>query len=108
MAAGLAAAVAAAATGMPLRRPDRPGSAAAVALAAVVTPGSATNWNAAGIDTFYGIDWNWFEFCFKRGAFMRRSQVSHTTMHNERSIHLDTTVNTVCTNRRTQWVVEKA
>ena len=58
MAAGLAAAVAAAATGMPLRQPDRPGSAAAVALAAVVTPGSATNWNAAGIDTFYGIDWN--------------------------------------------------
>jgi hypothetical protein len=29
-----------------------------VDLAAVVTPGTATNWNAAGIDTFYGLDWN--------------------------------------------------
>jgi PE-PPE domain len=29
-----------------------------VDLSAVVTPGSATNWDAAGIDKFYGLDWN--------------------------------------------------
>lgn len=29
-----------------------------VDLSAVVTPGSATNWDATGIDTFYGLDWN--------------------------------------------------
>ena len=29
-----------------------------VGLSAVVTPGSATNRNATGIDTFYGLDWN--------------------------------------------------
>ncbi|MGB3481579.1 MAG: PE-PPE domain-containing protein [Mycobacterium sp.] len=29
-----------------------------VELTATVTPGSATNWNADGIDRFYGIDWN--------------------------------------------------
>ncbi|AQA01305.1 hypothetical protein BVC93_01400 [Mycobacterium sp. MS1601] len=29
-----------------------------VALTATITPGSATNWNAQGIDRFYGIDWN--------------------------------------------------
>ncbi len=29
-----------------------------VDLSAVVTPGSATNWNATGIDKFYGLDWN--------------------------------------------------
>lgn len=29
-----------------------------IELSAVVTPGTATNWNAEGIDTFYGIDWN--------------------------------------------------
>jgi hypothetical protein len=29
-----------------------------VDLSAVVTPGSATNWDAAGIDTFYGLNWN--------------------------------------------------
>lgn len=29
-----------------------------VDLSAVVTPGSATNWDAVGIDTFYGLDWN--------------------------------------------------
>lgn len=33
-------------------------STSAVDLAAVVTPGTATNWNAEGIDRFYGIDWN--------------------------------------------------
>jgi len=29
-----------------------------VELAATITPGSATNWHAEGIDAFYGIDWN--------------------------------------------------
>ena len=29
-----------------------------VELTATITPGSATNWNADGIDKFYGIDWN--------------------------------------------------
>jgi hypothetical protein len=29
-----------------------------VDLSAVVTPGSATNWDAAGIDKFYGLNWN--------------------------------------------------
>lgn len=29
-----------------------------VELTATITPGSATNWNADGIDRFYGIDWN--------------------------------------------------
>lgn len=29
-----------------------------VELTATITPGSATNWNAVGIDKFYGIDWN--------------------------------------------------
>lgn len=29
-----------------------------VDLSAVVTPGSATNWDAIGIDTFYGLNWN--------------------------------------------------
>ena len=29
-----------------------------VDLSAVVTPGSATNWNASGIDKFYNLDWN--------------------------------------------------
>ncbi|MET0897224.1 MAG: PE-PPE domain-containing protein [Mycobacterium sp.] len=29
-----------------------------VELAATITPGSATNWNADGIDQFYGINWN--------------------------------------------------
>ena len=29
-----------------------------VQLSAVVTPGSATNWSAEGIDKFYGLDWN--------------------------------------------------
>lgn len=33
-------------------------SAAPQARAAVVTPGSATNWDATGIDKFYGLDWN--------------------------------------------------
>ena len=29
-----------------------------VELTATITPGSATNWNADGIDEFYGVDWN--------------------------------------------------
>lgn len=32
--------------------------AAAVRPAAVITPGTATNWNADGIDRFFGVDWN--------------------------------------------------
>jgi hypothetical protein len=62
VATALAAATVAAASGVSAVAPDSIAAlrqlAAAVDLSAVVTPGSATNWNADGIDKFYGIDWN--------------------------------------------------
>jgi hypothetical protein len=50
----VAAATAAAVVGVSSVQPQ----VVPVDLSAVVTPGSATNWDAAGIDTFYGLDWN--------------------------------------------------
>lgn len=61
MTTALAAAAVATASGVSALAPGPTAPrhlAAAVDLTAVVTPGSATNWNADGIDNFYGIDWN--------------------------------------------------
>lgn len=57
---GVAVAVAAAVT---VPSPPVPGAATGdIALKAVITPGSATNWNADGIANFYGIDWSQTEY----------------------------------------------
>lgn len=52
---GAAAALATAAVVVTTAIPETPPR---VALAATITPGSATNWQADGIDSFYGIPWN--------------------------------------------------
>lgn len=57
-AAVTAGAVLAMAAVVPGTVPPGHGLALPVDLSAVITPGSATNWDAQGIDEFYGIDWN--------------------------------------------------
>jgi hypothetical protein len=58
----LIAATAVVAIGVSASVPETPASTrsatSTIELAAVVTPGTATNPDATGIDKFYGVDWN--------------------------------------------------
>lgn len=58
-------------------------------------------------DPVYGVDWSWFEMIVQKGSYMRRS-MEKGKGHDIRNVFIDITWNTLTTNRRSHFVIEKA
>ena len=74
--------------------------------------GNPVKWIAAldsdAKDPLYGVDWSCFECAIQSGSYMRRKIVESSLAHDMRSVFIDLTWNTLCTDRRAQFVIEKA
>jgi hypothetical protein len=52
-------------------------------------------------DPIYGVNWNIFKFLYVKGLFMRKSdQITVADSHNMRVVHLDTSTQLTCEDRR--------
>jgi hypothetical protein len=59
-------------------------------------------------DPVYMLNWEWFEPVFLKGEYMRESKPTQSpTQHTVDVVHIDTTWNLLCTNRREQAVFSK-
>lgn len=58
---------------------------------------------------FYGLNWSWFHPIVLRGEFLRESEpIWKTEQHTVQVVHIDTTMNVSCTDRRRQIVIAQA